>query len=223
MWLLSTPYCLSSEESWVVLIGVGNCKGAQEVELAPADALLERIGYKPEHIELLTDDTLELDLFPISGNARRPVQYVAEVAERGYSIRVFFSRHGFGRSRQGWLAPTEGYFDYAISITGIRDTLSHPKAGGKILILVPCQAGSAKAPNSIAPDPIASTRPVMLPSQNHFPLLDTIPGRNLIYLVARGRELRNPAEICRNLNKVKSDEESFRRLRKLSDLVCCKK
>jgi formylglycine-generating enzyme len=156
---------------WALLIGVDKCKALGELKVCAADArglkrVLTQVGYRADHINLLVDDTTELESWPTLAGTRRGITRLAQVAEKGDTILLFFSGHGVMRGKEGFIVPSDGDPNQAIALAWVRAELDKSKATRKVLILDTCHAGAAKGVTGIAPDAAAATGIFMLLSSD---------------------------------------------------------
>ncbi len=143
-----------SGEKWALLIGVDRNEALGELEVCAADAralkaVLGQIGYR--NINILTDDSEDLTRWPTSGNIRRAVQRISEVADEDDTILLFFSGHGIMRDGEGHIVPVDGDRRNAIALSWVKGQLAYSKARHKMLILDACHAGAAKGVEGIVP------------------------------------------------------------------------
>ncbi|MCD6405502.1 MAG: caspase family protein, partial [Planctomycetes bacterium] len=129
-----------------------------------AGVLIDHGGYAPSRVILLTDDAAEGQNRPTLATMRRRILQVARLARRGESLLVYFSGHGITKNGKGFLVPSDGDADNAVSLDWMKTTLQASKASSKILILDACHSGSAaKGVGGIAPSLVKdSTGLVML-------------------------------------------------------------
>jgi formylglycine-generating enzyme required for sulfatase activity len=114
-----------------------------------ADKLVERCGYDPERILLMTDDQPKLHLRPFKINLQGQVQRWLLHAEPGDTVLVFFAGHGYlDDDRQHFLAPQDCQRGN-LGLTGLRtselrEMLRQCKATQKLLVLDCCHAGAKR-------------------------------------------------------------------------------
>ena len=123
-----------------------------------ARALVESGGYAESRVVLLTDDATEPHNRPTLATMRRRITQVARLARPSDPLIIYFSGHGITRDGRGFLVPSDGDAENAISLSWIKDELASSRASSKILIIDACHAGSAaKGVSGIAPSMAAGT------------------------------------------------------------------
>ena len=155
--LVVVAFPLRAAERWALLIGVDKNKALGELKVCTSDAqsmkaVLKRIGYREDHINVLTDDADDMGEWPTIGNIRRGIQSIADVSELGDTILLFYSGHGVIRDEESYLVPVDGDSKNAVPLKWIRRRLAGADASQKILILDACHAGAAKGVDGISSD-----------------------------------------------------------------------
>ena len=114
-----------------------------------ARVLVEKCGYLPERVLLITDEEKDADRRPTCDKLREQVRQWLLKAEPGDTALVFFSGHGFSQDGEGFLAPGDCRKDNlgltALRTREVRQMLSDCKASQKLLALDCCRAGAAQA------------------------------------------------------------------------------
>jgi len=172
-WLMAlTALCLTTTtvfaaDRWALLIGVDRNEAIGNLKVCVNDAramkaMLEKVGYDPKRIVLLTDDSNRPRDWPSIGNMRRWIKQLSKAAEKGDTFLLFFSGHGIMRGGEGYLVPTDGDRDNAIPLSWIRDQMKRSRASTKVLILDACHAGAAKGVDGVTVDLRAGANLAML-------------------------------------------------------------
>jgi uncharacterized caspase-like protein len=142
---------------WAVVIGVNEYidPAIPALKYCVADAqlmakqLTERCGYDDQRVLLITDNQPRAHLRPIKRNLQVQVPDWLKRAQKGDTVIVFFSGHGFLDDRgQGFLAPQDCELANlglsALRTDELRDMLRQCKATQKLLVLDCCHAGGEK-------------------------------------------------------------------------------
>ncbi len=149
---------------WAVIIGVNQYLDPKILKLKyavpdaemMADKLVERCGYEPDRVLVLTDDQVKPHLRPLRINLEEQMVAWLEQAKPGDTVLIFFAGHGFLDDRgQTYLAPQDCRLD-RIGLTGlrteeVRNMLQECKATQKLLVLDCCHAGNAKGGAAAGP------------------------------------------------------------------------
>lgn len=142
---------------WAIVIGVEEYSDAQINSLdfcvddaqAMASVLVEKCGYLPERVLLITDEENDADRRPTCDNLRQQVRRWLLKAEPGDTVLVFFSGHGFSQEGEGFLAPGDCRKDNlgltCLRTSEVRRMLSDCKASQKLLALDCCRAGATRS------------------------------------------------------------------------------
>ena len=141
---------------WAVVIGVEKYSDprissldfcvddAQEM----ASVLVEKCGYLPERVLVITDEENDADRRPTCDNLRQQVRRWLLKAQPGDTVLVFFSGHGFSQDGEGFLASGDCRKDNlgltCLRTSEVRRMLSDCKAGQKLLALDCCRAGATR-------------------------------------------------------------------------------
>jgi formylglycine-generating enzyme required for sulfatase activity len=145
-------------QRWALLIGINGYQALGELPYCVDDArllkrvLIRRAGYEETHVALLTDEAERTADRPTLASIRRRVAQIADTAEAGDTILVFFSGHGITRGGEAYLVPVDGDRLNAVPLSWVKNKLEDSKAACKMLILDACHSGSAaKGISGVAP------------------------------------------------------------------------
>jgi uncharacterized caspase-like protein len=142
---------------WAVIIGVEkysdptipSLRYARSDARAVEKTLISLCGYEPDHVLVMTDDADKDHLKPELFNLQEQIRLFLENPQKGDSVFVYFSGHGFLDDRgQGYLAPKNckprklGLT--ALRTEDLREMLRQCEASQKVLILDCCHSGGAK-------------------------------------------------------------------------------
>ena len=142
---------------WAVLIGVEKYfgPGIRSLDFCIDDAqemarvLVEKCGYLPERVLVITDEEHDAERRPTCDNLRQQVRQWLLKAQPGDTVLVFFSGHGFSQDGEGFLAPGDCRKDNlgltSLRTSEVRRMLSDCQASQKLLALDCCRAGATRS------------------------------------------------------------------------------
>ncbi len=156
-------------DRWAVVIGIDAYQDLGRLTTCRADAralarvLIERGGYTPNRVILMTDDAPEPQDRPTLATLRKRIERTARVAGPRDTLLVYFSGHGVVRDGRGYLVPVDGDAQTALALDWVKERLAASKAASKVLILDACHAGAAaKGVAGLAPSLLAGTRGLVM-------------------------------------------------------------
>lgn len=148
---------------WAVLVGVNHYVNPAyprlQVCVKDVTALYQQlidVGYDPDRIRLLSDDTTPLPTRPKILSA---VKQLAKAAERDDLVVFYYSGHGDIANGTSYLVARDGEphaLEYtAVALSEITNILKTSAARAKVIILDACHSGAdfaGKGPKSMPPD-----------------------------------------------------------------------
>jgi N-acetylmuramoyl-L-alanine amidase len=136
---------------WAVLVGVNNYDDSThfrplQVCVKDVIALRERliaVGYEPDRIHLLTDDS---ETKPIKANILSALKAVADATEPDDLLLFYYSGHGDTADGESYLVGHEGHHlvlpDTATPVSRIKQILNQAPARAKVIVLDACHSGA---------------------------------------------------------------------------------